>query len=261
MRGYRILAALFVLLATGVSAGPTALDVRLEAALRKRAALDTLRRYSLTLESSGSSFERRVSILSKEYGDRVYVLGAFFHPRDLRGTAFLAIDKPGSADRFVYFPAFRIVRRIGAQQKSDSWFGTDLSLEDIEYRPVRDFEIVGHGEGEVKGEATLQIDTRPLYGSAYERIRFHVVRSDDTIVRTEYFLADRKAPSKVVDADREGLRVFGEWAVPARVTCSNLETGTRTVVVLDEVVFSPKYRREYFSTHTLEVLSKLKSLE
>ena len=261
MRLSRLILLAILLVGTSAVADQGALELRLEGALRKRAALDTLRRYSLTLESPGSSLERRVSILSKEYGDRVYVLGAFFHPRDLRGTAFLAIDKPGKSDRFVYFPAFRIVRRVGAQQKSDSWFGTDLSLEDIEYRPVKDFEILGQSEGVLNGAVTLRVDTRPRYGSAYERIRFHLAAPGDIVVKTEYFLAGREDPSKVVDAQREGLRVSGEWAVPAVVTCTNLETGSRTIVKLDEVVFSPKYRREYFGTQTLEVWSKLKSLE
>ena len=251
----------FLLLPLPGASEPDALERQLERALRKRAALDTLRRYTLTLESPGSSLTRRVSILTKEFGERIYVLGAFVYPQDLRGTAFLAIDKPEGADRFVYFPAFRIVRRVGAHQKSDSWFGTDLSLEDIEYRPARDFEITGQGASEVRGDATLRIETRPRYGSAYERIHFHVVTPGDVIVRTEYFVAGRSTPSKRVEAEREGMRVSGDWAVPARVSCSNLDAGTRTLVSLDDVVFAPAYRREYFSTHTLEVWSKLKSLE
>ena len=261
MRGASAL-LLLLLLAPGVlCADPGTLERTLEAALRKRAALDTLRKYTLTLELPGSRLTRRVSILSKEEGNRVYVLGAFFYPGDLRGTAFLAIDKPNGADRFIYFPAFRMVRRIGAQQKSDSWFGTDLSLEDIEYRPVRDFEIVGQAKGSVRGDATVRVDTRPRYGSDYDRIHFDIAESDGTIVRTKYFRANREDPTKVMDAERKGLRVSGEWAVPARVTCANLETGTRTVVELDEVIFSPPYRLEYFSTRTLEMWSKLKSLE
>ena len=254
-----LLACLLVASATSADQGA---EQQLASALRKRAAIDTLRRFTLTLKSrAGSDQSRRVSVLSKEYDERVYVVGAFFHPQDLRGTSFLGIDRKDSADRFIYFPAFRIVRRVGSQQKSDSWFGTDLSLEDIEYRPIRDFEIIDSRTTDLDGEPMRQIDARPLYGSSYARIRFHVAVADDTILRTEYFAADREDPSKVVNAKRADIRVSGDWTVPARVTCENLETGSSTLVVLDDVVFSPDFDRGFFSTRTLEMWSKLKSLE
>lgn len=262
MKRVLLIATLLVLIPGLQRADPTPVERQLESALRKRAALDTLRRYTLTLKSRlGSDLRRRVSILSKSYGDRVYVLGAFFHPRDLRGTAFLGIDRPNGTDRFIYFPAFRIVRRVGAQQKSDSWFGTDLSLEDIEYRPVRDFELLESEAGRLAGEPVRLIDVRPRYGSSYERIRFHVAMADDTILRTEYFSAGRADPSKVVSAEREGMVTSGAMTVPAKVTCRNLESGSWTEVALDAVDFSPEFGREFFSTRTLEMWSKLKSLE
>ena len=237
-------------------------DQVLEQALHQRTAIDTLRRFTLTLRTAtGRSESRQASVATKEYEGELYVLGVFSHPQDLRGTAFLTIDGEGASDHFVYFPAFRRIRRVTAYQKSDPWFGTDLSIEDLERRHASDYQIFSTTRTKISGEPAQAILARPLYGSRYDRIRFTIADKDHVILRTEYYRGDRETPSKIVEAAREGLVMQRGAAVPKRLLCRNLDTGTETEITLDEVVFSPEIQQEFFTARTLELRSKLRFLE
>ena len=259
---------LVLLLAAAFGAGSAAPDpwadsrAILEDAIQKRTAANTLRRFTLTLRSeSGRSQIRRATIATKEYEGILYVLGVFSHPEDLRGTAFLTVDKPSSSDYFVYFPAFRRVRRVSAYQQSDPWFGTDLSIEDVERHDGSEFEIVASDATELEGERVRKIVAKPTYGSSFERVTFFIAEADHAILRVEYHRKGRELPSKVIEASREGMVAREGAVIPRRLLCTNPETRTQTEVVVDEVIFSPEIQREFFTTGNLELRSKLLFLD
>jgi hypothetical protein len=52
-------------------------------------------------------------------------------PPDLRGSAYLLIERPDTVDVFVYLPEYQKVRRITSHALSGSLFGTDFSYEDM----------------------------------------------------------------------------------------------------------------------------------
>jgi hypothetical protein len=241
---------------------PPSTEQVLDEALRKRTAIDTLRQFSMTLRSpTGRTETRRAAVATKEYEGVLYVLGVFSYPQGVRGTAFLTIDDTKSSEYFIYFPAFHRVRRVTAYQKSDPWFGTDLSIEDIERRRASDYEIIGSSPSEVAGEAALEIVARPLYDSQFERIRFTVAARDQILLRTDYYRTGRETPSKTIEASREGMVVQNGAAVPKRLVCTNFDLNTQTEVNLEGVEFSPEIQQQFFSARSLELRSKLKFLE
>jgi hypothetical protein len=185
----------------------------------------------------------------------------FSYPEELRGTAFLTIDKPSSTDYFVYLPAFRRVRRVSAYQQSDPWFGTDLSIEDVERHDGSEFEILAADAAELDGERTRKIVAKPTYGSSYERVTFFIAEADHAILRVEYHRKGRELPSKVIEASREGMVAREGALIPRRLLCTNRETRTQTEVVVDEVIFAPEIQREFFTAGSLELRSKLRFLD
>jgi uncharacterized protein len=255
-------------LAAALGAGSAAADpwaeprAILEDAIEKRSAANTLRRFTLTVRSeSGRSHTRRATVATKEHEGVLYVLGVFSYPADLRGTSFLTIDKPSGSDYFVYFPAFRRVRRVSAYQQSDPWFGTDLSIEDLERHDGSAFEILASGGAELEGEAVWKIVANPTYGSSYDRVTFFIAQRDHAILRAEYHRTGREVPSKVIEASREGMIARDGALVPRRLLCTNLDTRTQTEVVVDDVIFSPELQKEFFTSGTLELRSKLRFLD
>jgi hypothetical protein len=267
-RSYAGALAAVLLLAASLGARSAAADpwaatrAILEDAIQKRSATNTLRRFTLTMRSEGGrSFTRQATVATKEFEGVLYALGVFSNPEELRGTSFLTVDRPSGSDYFVYFPAFRRVRRVSAYQQSDPWFGTDLSIEDLERHSGTDFELLAAEESPLDGEPVKKVVTRPMYGSSYDRVTFFIAESDHAILRAEYHRAGRELASKVIVASREGMVARDGALVPRRLLCTNLETRTETEVLVDEVVFSPDVQKQFFSTGTLELRSKLLFLD
>ncbi|HEV7735037.1 MAG TPA: outer membrane lipoprotein-sorting protein [Candidatus Binatia bacterium] len=54
-------------------------------------------------------------------------------PREIKGTAFLAFNRPNRvAERWLYMPALGRTRQISSQSQSESFLGTDLSYADLD---------------------------------------------------------------------------------------------------------------------------------
>lgn len=230
----------------------------LDEALRLRYEAETLQEVDLTLRGpSGVLGDRSLEIATKLYDDRLYVLGRFVAPQRLRGSAFLAIEGADSSDYFVYLPAFRKVRRVASFQRSDPWFETDLSFEDVERHYLDDYRIEGSTADESQGEPAIVISTSPRYGSRFERVRFFVAREDCAILRMEYFAAGRDSPSKVIVAPRSSIVHEKGSLVPRKIIATNLDHGTTTTVDVRKVSFDPQLRREFFSASRLELRTKL----
>ena len=136
-------------------------------------------------------------------------------PSDLRGAAYLVIEKPGDDDMFMYVPAARRVRRIaGAMLEGELW-GTDFSYEDI--KQVQG--MTGSGglarlpDADVSGRPVWVVAHRPdgSEGSSYTRIVVYVDRDTCVALRTEFFQRGER-PRKVLVADPESLlQVDGRW--------------------------------------------------
>ncbi|HVM32603.1 MAG TPA: outer membrane lipoprotein-sorting protein, partial [bacterium] len=59
-------------------------------------------------------------------------LAKFLDPADIRGTGFLQIEhSDADDDQWVYLPALQKSRRLVANNKKDSFFGSDFSYGDI----------------------------------------------------------------------------------------------------------------------------------
>lgn len=71
-------------------------------------------------------------------GDRLLI--RFTYPNDIKGTAFLVWEHPGSDDeRFLYLPSLGRVRRIAGTETQESFVGSDFTYEDIGGREFDDY--------------------------------------------------------------------------------------------------------------------------
>ena len=136
-------------------------------------------------------------------------------PSDMRGAAYLVVEKPGDDDMFMYVPAARRVRRIaGGMLEGDLW-GTDFSYEDIKQLQG----ISGSGarerlpDTELSGRPVWVVAHRPddSEQSSYTRIVTYVDRDTCIAIRTEFFQRG-EGPRKVLRADPKSFRqVDGRW--------------------------------------------------
>lgn len=186
--------------------------------------------------------ETRVQRLRERDGLR-RTLVFYLAPVNVRGTSFLTFDYAEAGrddDQWLYLPALRKVRRIPAADRGDSFFGTDLSYDDVKSdgRPdPADWRFTGAGSGQLgDGECTLVdgVPSSPRVAAELGVSRARWCIDEATLVsrRSEFWDANGN-PSRVV-ATPEVRRIAGIW-VPTRIVAANLKTGHRTVLAMNDV--------------------------
>jgi hypothetical protein len=199
----------------------------------------------------GRETVRRLTLLSRRDGGLDKVLLRFNYPGDIQDTAFLAVESArGEDDRFLFLPSLGRSRRISAQEKQESFVGSDLTYEDISGRRLADYSYRLLGEGVVDGRACYLLESvarepqarYPRSVSRVDRETF-VVRSGEIYDRT-----GEKA--KQYRAERIE-KIDGIWTV-GRMTMENLKHATRTVLATTRAEYNRGVPESAFTRQSLE---------
>jgi hypothetical protein len=151
---------------------------------------------TMTLVSDGGARRVRVtSSISKRLPNGVdqQRMIRFAEPADVKGTATLMIEhSDGDDDIWIYLPALHKTRRLVANNKKDSFVGTDFSYGDIIGHRVDDWTYTYVGTDTVDGAAchvieaaakTPEVATNSGYGK-----RKMWIRADNSVaVKGEYW--------------------------------------------------------------------------
>jgi outer membrane lipoprotein-sorting protein len=88
----------------------------------------------------------------------------FTVPAEVKGVALLVVNHPNRAsDQWMWTPGIERDRRIALQDRSQRFFGTDFSFEDMEERDVDQFDYTLAGEEDVEGVACWKIESVPKH--------------------------------------------------------------------------------------------------
>src|SRR6266478_5371341 len=86
----------------------------------------------------------------------------FMSPSDVKGTKTLLIEHTGKDDDiWIYLPALKKVRRLVANNKKDSFVGTDFSYGDIIGHKVEDWTHTLVGTEQIDGVETYVVESVP----------------------------------------------------------------------------------------------------
>ncbi len=158
----------------------------------------------------------------------------FYKPSDIKGTGLFNIvyDRENKdSDQWIYFPAFRTVNKLSAEDKHQSFMGSDFTNSDIAGRkPSEDTHTLTGSDGKISVVSSVPKDsTEP-----YSRIETHII---DKI----------KVPEKVVFYDRSGgilktlrsrkLVKTGEMYIVMEAEMENHQTGGSTYMTKNSVNF------------------------
>lgn len=128
-----VIAGLFT--STAIAAGDEADRVALAIEARPEG-VATQRVIEMTLTNRRGRSEKRIAIVHKQQNDELRATRiTFLEPKKTRDVSFLSHDyeaSEASAERWMFLPASRKVRRIPAAQRGKSFLGTDFSYEDIQ---------------------------------------------------------------------------------------------------------------------------------
>ncbi len=176
----------------------------------------------------------------------------------MKGTATLLVEHAGGDDDiWIYLPALRKVRRLVANNKKDSFVGTDFSYGDIIGHRVEDWtyrltgrERVGEAETWVL-EATPRTDTVRATNGYGKRTLW--VRTDTYVtVKATYWDPAGTLLKELEASDiREIDAKKGKWQA-FRLTMHNRQTGHRTELLFTRLEVGVGLRDEEFSERYLD---------
>lgn len=173
-------------------------------------------------------------------------------PPDLRGSAYLLIERPETVDVFVYLPEFQKVRRITSHALAGSLFGTDFSYEDM--RRLRHlFEAAAVErlpDGEQGSRATYVVTLRPPPESEYGEVRAWIDHETCVPLRLELY-ARGGGLAKELTVDPSSLTKHGEFWAAHTVVLRDLQEQTETRVDLGKLEIDGDLPDKLFSERAL----------
>ena len=174
----------------------------------------------------------------------------FTAPAEVKGVALLVINyRDRASDQWMWTPAVGRERRIAFQDRSQRFFATDFSFEDLEERDSGQYDYSMAGEESLDGVACWKIESRPKKSKASQYSQSYVwVRKDNyAFAQAENFvgrgLARRLKYSRIE-------RIQGIWT--ARVLeMTDLRRNSRTVLTLEKLQYNVPMKDEDFTLQAL----------
>jgi hypothetical protein len=250
-----LFALLVVCLPIAAGADPAVDEVQ---ACARRNLPETSARQQIVLEAvdaSGAGQRIEAELLwRRSKDDHSQVLVRVERPPDLRGSAFLLLERADGYDLFSYLPSLQKVRRLTGSAISGSLFGTDFSYEDFQR-----LQTVGTGttvtrlpDADLGGRPTFVIAALPPAdaGSAYQRVVSWIDRETCVLLRAD-LEADGARVVKQLLADPAQVRAVGTRHIPHLVTLDDREKNTRTTLTIEKVELDVPLSDSLFSQSAL----------
>ncbi len=208
-----------------------------------------------TRSRGGSEMRRRLQLTRRQSVRPGKALLRFLYPQSIRRTSVLVLENEGASDDFyVYLPAVRITRHLSSAQKGDSFFGTDLSYEDVEPKSIEDFEVrFVEEDAPPPGAAPcvrVEITAAPGFDSAYERQVSCLERERGIILWTDYYVKGRHLKRLTVDP-AEVRRVGDRW-IPFLITLETPRLRSSTKVITEDYELRAEIPDNLFNAWNLE---------
>jgi hypothetical protein len=210
--------------------------------------------------AGGGKRERRNTTVLKLQPNGVdsKLLVRFNAPTDIKGTAFLLVEHiDGEDDQWIYLPALKKSRRLVANNKKDSFVGSDFSYGDISLPKVSLYRhALLRSEPWDKQDCyvieSVPIDDAVRSNSGYSK-KVSWIRKDNFIeTKVEYHdLSNRHLKTQVTSSHKQvqadPVRSFAQYREMV-----NHQTGHKTILRFDSVDSSVNTPDDNFSTRYLE---------
>ena len=212
------------------------------------------------INDRGQTRERKSTTMVKLQPNGVdsKFLVRFSTPADIRGTGFLQIEhSDGDDDLWIYLPALKKSRRLVANNKKDSFVGSDFSYGDIALPKVDLYRHTLKGTEQVDGVECHVIESIPRdeavrASSGYSR-KVTWVRSDNFLeTRVDYYdLAGRLLKTQLVKRHQLVEPEKGKWFALTR-EMTNHQTRHRTTFTVDKLQPGTRLSDDMFTTRYIE---------
>lgn len=212
-------------------------------------------------DRTGREQPLRVQMLWRRYADGTSEAGKgilsrtlirYLEPADIRGTAYLVINKSAAPnDQFIYLSSMRRTRRINL--RSESIIGTDLSVEDIVPRELEDASYLRVPDEVVDDTPCYVVEATPTEetDSQYQRFLLYIEPEHFVPLRTRYW-NHAGVEVKELTAPPGAIReINGVW-VPLEASMRHKLEGSYTDLRVVLLSPNPSIPRSLFTQRQLE---------
>jgi outer membrane lipoprotein-sorting protein len=214
---------------------------------------DVQMQLEMTLISpSGETANRSLRVRSREADAGTdQTLMTFDTPRDLAGSGLLSHNRAsGDDEQWLYLPAVKRIKQIGARNKSGPFMGSEFAFEDIVTPFWQKFHYQSLTEESLDGLPCFTLERIPNDSySGYARQRLWIDKEQYLIRRIEYF--DRKnALLKTYNAS-DFQQHAGQYWRPGQMLMVNQQTGKQTRLQWRDFSFHGGLSERDFSQNAL----------
>jgi len=186
------------------------------------------------------------------------LLVRFSYPPDVNGVSFLQVEHiAGEDDQWIYLPALGRSRRLVANNKKDSFVGSDFSYGDVSLPSVDRYNHRLIGSEPIDRRDSYKIESTPKSAqtgidSGYSRKISWLDKQNFVETKVEYYdLSNRLLKTQHV-GDARLLEPDRGRFVALHREMINQQTGHRTLIDFDQVSLASDLRDEMFTTRYLE---------
>jgi len=176
----------------------------------------------------------------------------FTAPPEVKGVALLVVNHPDrSSDQWMYTPAIARDRRVALQDRSQRFFATDFSFEDLEERDTKQFDYKLLGEETFDGAACWKLQSTPRQSKTSQYTHSYLwIRKDN------YALAQIENYNKaqlVRRAHYTDIRNDQNIWTAHTIDMHDLKRDSHTILKIDKLQYNIPMKDEAF---TLEALRR-----
>lgn len=212
------------------------------------------------ITDKGETRERKTTTLVKLQSNGIdsRLLVKFQTPADIKGTGFLQIEhSDGDDDLWIYLPALKKSRRLVANNKKDSFVGSDFSYGDISLPKVDQYRHALLRSEALEKQDCYVIESVPgddtvKTNSGYSKKTTWVRKDTFLEAKVEYFdLAGRLLKTQTSSNHKQVESVPPRWFALYREMI-NQQTGHKTVLRFDNVESGIPTPDDVFTTRYVE---------
>jgi len=214
----------------------------------------------LLINDKDQKRERKSNTLSKLQANGVdsSLVVKFITPADIKGTGFLQIEHSNADDdQWIYLPALKKTRRLVANNKKDSFVGSDFSYGDIllpkvdayQHKLLRSENMDGHDCYVIE---SLPKDEAEKRNSGYGK-KIGWIRKDNFLeTKVEYYDVNGRLYKTQTATEHKLIEPDTKRWIAMRREMINHQTGHKTIIRFDNVQAGIPVADNVFTTRSIE---------
>lgn len=212
------------------------------------------------IDNKGRERVRQIAQVSKliDGGNTEKKLIRFLAPADVKGTGLLTFDYENrDDDMWLYMPALRKTRRIVSTEKAKAFMGSEFSYSDITPPTLNDFQFNLLGEEEINGTFCWKVEMIPHDEDIADENGFSkkvswIGKNDFVIRKSVYYDLDQELHKVLSVLEIQELDPQNHKYRPIHLEMENKQNGRKSILKINQIVFNPNVKNEYFTTRYLE---------